>query len=61
MINIMDEGLVTVAKDENCFAAKQCAEGDSKTVELYHDEPGMMAMSATDFERGFQTWIELGL
>ena len=34
--------MITVAKDENGLASEKCAEGDSKTVELDHDEPGMI-------------------
>ena len=33
--------LLTIAKDEDCFAAEEGAEGDGKAVELDHDKPAM--------------------
>ena len=36
--------MLTIAEDQDCFAAEEGAEGDGKAVELYHDEPAMRMM-----------------
>ena len=36
--------MLTIAEDQDCFAAEEGAEGDGKAVELYHDKPAMRMM-----------------